>query len=130
VEMICTHLNYTLNWSIFFRFNCACVVKPLAGQTEQTWHSLACKVKTDGKTVRVWGPLHASKVPCMRYFSRHPLRTFSSILSNYGKESENTSPLFLLTFHAFAQLPRLVAVRKACVVPIWPLLASTNYLPS
>jgi hypothetical protein len=50
--------KYTLNWSIFFRFNCACVVKPLAGQTEQTWHSLAHAVKTEGKTVpRVWGPL-------------------------------------------------------------------------
>ena len=56
MEMICTHLNYTLNWSIFFRFNCACVAKPLACQTEQTWHSLACRVKTAGKTVRV-GPL-------------------------------------------------------------------------
>jgi len=30
------------------------VVKPLAGQTEQTWHSLACAVKTEGKTVHVW----------------------------------------------------------------------------
>ena len=56
MEMICTHLNYKLNWSIFFRFNCACVVKPLAGQTEQTWHSLSFIVKTEGKTVRVWGP--------------------------------------------------------------------------
>jgi hypothetical protein len=55
--MFCTHLNYKLNWSIFFRFNCACAVKPLAGQTEQTWHSLACAVKTEGKTVHVWGPL-------------------------------------------------------------------------
>jgi hypothetical protein len=34
----------------------ACVVQPLASQTEQTWHSLACAVKTEGKTVRVWGP--------------------------------------------------------------------------
>ena len=57
MEMICTHLNYTLNWSVFFRFNCTCVLKPLAGQTEQSWHSLACAVKTEGKTVRVWGPL-------------------------------------------------------------------------
>ena len=58
VEMICTHLNYKLNWSIFFRFNCTCVVKPLAGKTEQTWHSLAWNVKTEGETVpRVWGPL-------------------------------------------------------------------------
>jgi hypothetical protein len=54
--MFCTHLNYKLNWSIFFRFNCACVVKPFAGQTEQTWHSLACAVKTEGKIVRMWSP--------------------------------------------------------------------------
>ena len=40
---------------IFLMFNCACVVKLLAGQTEQTWHSLACAVKTEDKTVRVWG---------------------------------------------------------------------------
>jgi hypothetical protein len=33
------------------------VVKPLAGQTEQTCHSLACAVKTEGKIVCVWGPL-------------------------------------------------------------------------
>jgi len=33
------------------------VAKPLAGQTEQTWHSLAGAVNTEGKTVRVWGPL-------------------------------------------------------------------------
>jgi hypothetical protein len=32
------------------------VVKPLAGQTEQTWHSLACAVKTEGETVRVGAP--------------------------------------------------------------------------
>ena len=57
MDIFCTHLNYKLNWSISFRFNCACVVKPLAGQTEQTWHSLACAVTTEGKTVRVWGPL-------------------------------------------------------------------------
>jgi hypothetical protein len=55
IEMICAHINYTLNWSIFFRVNCTCVAKPLAGQTEQTWHSLACEVKTEGKTVSVWG---------------------------------------------------------------------------
>jgi hypothetical protein len=42
---------------MFFRFNYACVVKPLAGQTEQTWHSLAYAVKNEVKTVRVWGPL-------------------------------------------------------------------------
>ena len=57
MEMFCTHLHYKLNWAVFFRFICACVVKPLAGQTAQTWHSLACAVKTEGKTVRVWGPL-------------------------------------------------------------------------
>ena len=31
------------------------MVKPLAGQTEQTWHSLACAVTTEGKTVHVCG---------------------------------------------------------------------------
>jgi hypothetical protein len=51
VQMICTHLKY--------RFNCACVVKPVAGQTEQTWHSLVCAVETEGKTVHVWGPFKA-----------------------------------------------------------------------
>ena len=53
MEMFFTHLNYKLNWSISFSFNCACVVKPLAGQAVQTWHSLAYAVKTEGKTVRV-----------------------------------------------------------------------------
>jgi len=38
------------------------VVKPLADQTEQTWHSLACTVKTEGKTVRVWGDLNSCAV--------------------------------------------------------------------
>ena len=57
MQMFCTHLNYKLNWSISSSFNCECVVKPLAGQTVQTWHSLACAVKTEGKTVRVWGGL-------------------------------------------------------------------------
>jgi hypothetical protein len=57
MEMFCTHLNYKQNRSIFFRFNCACVVKPLAGQTEQTWHSSDGAVKTEDKTVRVWVPL-------------------------------------------------------------------------
>jgi hypothetical protein len=57
MEMICTHLNYKLTWSIFFRFNCVWVVKPLAGQTEQTWHSLVCTVNTESKNVRVWGPV-------------------------------------------------------------------------
>jgi len=33
------------------------VVKPLADQTEQTWHSSVCEVKTEGKPVRVWGAL-------------------------------------------------------------------------
>jgi len=57
MEMFCTHLNYKLNWSVTFSFNCACVVKPLASETVQTWHSLVCAVKTEGKTVRVcvWG---------------------------------------------------------------------------
>jgi len=32
---------------------CVCVVKPLVGQTVQTWHSLACAVKTEDKTVRL-----------------------------------------------------------------------------
>ena len=41
--------------SVSFSFNCACVVKPVAGQTVQTWHSLACAVKTEGKTARVCG---------------------------------------------------------------------------
>ena len=58
--MFCTHLNYKLNLSISFSFNCACVAKPLAGQTVQTWHSLACAVKTEGETVRVWGGLSLS----------------------------------------------------------------------
>jgi len=53
MEMFCTYVNYKLSRSIFFRFKCACVVKPLARQTEETWHSLACAVKTEGKTVRV-----------------------------------------------------------------------------
>jgi len=38
------------------------VVKPLAGQTEQTWHSLACAVTSVDKTVRVWGPLDCCRV--------------------------------------------------------------------
>jgi hypothetical protein len=44
------------------------VIKPLAGQTEQTWHSLACAIKTEGKTVRVWGPLQTpkSRTECRR----------------------------------------------------------------
>ena len=64
--MFCTHLNYKQNWSISFSFNCACVVKPLAGQTVQTWHSLACAVKTEGKTVRAWGSLGAfAKLSCL-----------------------------------------------------------------
>ena len=48
---------HKLQTELIFSFscNCACVVKPLAGKTEQTWHSLACAVKTEGKTVRVWG---------------------------------------------------------------------------
>jgi hypothetical protein len=57
MEMFCTHLNYKLNWHTSFSFNCACTVKPLAGETEQTWHSLACAVKTVDKTVRVCGGL-------------------------------------------------------------------------
>jgi len=56
MEMFFTNLNYKLNRSISFSFNCACVVKPLAGQTVQTWHSLACAVKTEGKTVLRGGP--------------------------------------------------------------------------
>jgi len=59
MEMFYSHLNYKLNWSIFFSFNCTCEAKPLAGQSEQTWHSVACAVNTEDKTVRVWGPLHA-----------------------------------------------------------------------
>ena len=31
------------------------MVKPLAGETVQTWHSLACAVKTEGKILRVCG---------------------------------------------------------------------------
>jgi hypothetical protein len=67
----CFAAIYITNWTetLFFRFICTCVVKPLAGQTAQTWHSLACAVKTEGKTVRVWGPwgwVHTCNVTAYR----------------------------------------------------------------
>jgi len=52
-----------------------CVAKPLAGQTEQTWHSLACAVNTESKTVRVWGPLQISTTVCIKTTCRLPYQS-------------------------------------------------------
>jgi hypothetical protein len=59
----------------------------------------------------------------------HPPLPFCSILPKYGNKYENPSPLWLLTFHVFAELSACSSAPDY-VAPIRPLLASTHYLAS
>ena len=96
--MFCTHLNYKLNWSVSFSFNCACVVKSLAGQTVPPWHSLACAVKTEGKTVRVCVGLRSGDgEPPDHYETTYSVFSYSTFLQIADKNAHTSHVMKLAT---------------------------------
>jgi len=66
----------------------------------------------DGPCVKSVDCTLCSVTVLVRCFLRQSVVPCCSILPKYEKESENPSPRSSLTFHVFAQLSRLVAVRQ------------------
>ena len=117
------HYVCTTLMSIWITANCGCLAKELLVSLSKACHVLwsvlhilqndpPSPTQMDGPCVKYVDCTMCSVTLLVRCFLRQSVIPYCSILPKYEKESENPSPRSSLTFHVFAQLSHLVAMRQ------------------
>jgi hypothetical protein len=114
-------ISLMVQWAIANR---GCLARELPVSLSKIWHVLwsvlhvlrndpPSSTQMDGPCVKSVECTFCSMTVLVRYFLRQSFVPSCSILPKYENESENHSLRSLLTFHVFAQLSHLVAMRQA-----------------